>query len=281
MRALRVAYDGTKYRGFQRQPHGDTIEDSIFEGLRALGVEFRDGSPAGYSAAGRTDAGVSARAQTVAIDAPEWLSPRAFNSELPASIRAWASADTSERFHATHDATERRYRYFLYAPERTVDDRRAREAGRRLSGENDFHNFTSDTDGTERAVSVSLDRAGEFLAIDCRAGGFARQLVRRLVSVVEAVARGGRNPEFVSHALATEPLSGPEGIAPAAPEPLVLLDVRYPDTEFERDGRALADAREIFEARRRHRLATAKTAGALTPDPAEWPQRGADPSSDR
>jgi len=77
MRAFRVAYDGEPYRGFQRQPHGDTIEDALFEGLRALGVGFRDGSPAGYAAAGRTDAGVSARAQTVAFEAPDWLSPRA------------------------------------------------------------------------------------------------------------------------------------------------------------------------------------------------------------
>lgn len=264
MRAFRVAYDGTGYRGFQRQPHGETIEDEIFEGLEGLDIEFSDGSPVGYAAAGRTDAGVSARAQTVAFDAPAWLSPRAFNSELPASIRAWASADTHEGFHATHDATERWYRYFLYAPEAAVDDGRAREAGRRLSGQKDFHNFTPDSDGTERTVSVSVRREGEFLLIDCRAGGFARQLVRRLASVVEAVGRGDRDAEFITRALGTEPLPGPEGIAPAAPEPLVLLRVRYPDIEFERDDRALADAREIFGARRRHRLATAETAGALT-----------------
>lgn len=269
MRAFRVAYDGEPYRGFQRQPHGDTIEDALFEGLRALGVGFRDGSPAGYAAAGRTDAGVSARAQTVAFEAPDWLSPRAFNSELPASIRAWASADTHEGFHATHDATERRYRYFLHAPTGSIDDERAREAGRRLSGENDFHNFTPDTDGTERSLSASVRRDGEFLVIDCRAGGFARQLVRRLVSVVEAVGRGDRDPGFITRALGADPLSGPEGIAPIAPEPLVLLDVRYPDVEFERDARALAGAREIFGSRRRHRLATARTAGALTPPPDE------------
>ena len=269
MRAFRVAYDGEPYRGFQRQPHGDTIENALFEGLRALGIDFRDGSPVGYAAAGRTDAGVSARAQTVAFEAPDWLSPRAFNSELPASIRAWASADTHEGFHATNDAAERCYRYFLHAPEGSIDDERAREAARRLSGDKDFHNFTPDTDGTERSLSVSVRRDGEFLVIDCRAGGYARQLVRRLVTTVEAVGRGDRAPGFINRALGTDPLSGPEGIAPAAPEPLVLLEVHYPDVEFEQDARALASAREIFESRRRHRLATARTADALTPKPDE------------
>jgi tRNA pseudouridine38-40 synthase len=263
MRAFRVAYDGTDYRGFQRQPHGETVEDAIFAGLRALGVAFGDGAPVGYAAAGRTDAGVSARAQTVAFDAPEWLSPRAFNSELSPSIRAWAAADVPDGFHATHAAAERRYRYFLHAP--AVDDELAREACRRLSGERNFHNFTPDDAGTVRDLSMSTRREDEFLVLDCVSGGFARQLVRRLVSIVEAVARGTRDPAFVTRALGPEPLSGPEGIAPAAPEPLVLLDVAYPGVEFEADDDALASAREIFDRRRRRRLAAARVADSLTP----------------
>lgn len=264
MRAFRVAYDGSGYRGFQRQPHGETIEDAMFAGLRSLGVEFGEGAPAGYAAAGRTDAGVSARAQTVAFDAPAWLSPRAFNSELPTSIRAWAAADVPDDFHATHDAAERRYRYFLHAP--TADDELARDACRRLSGERDFHNFTPDDTGTVRDLSVSIRRDGGFLVIDCRAGGFARQLVRRLVTGIESVARGLREPAFIDRALDPKPLSGPDGIAPAAPEPLVLLDVSYPGVEFEADAEALSIAREIFERRRTRRLATARVAGSLVDD---------------
>ena len=147
-----------------------------------------------------------------------------------------------------------------------VDDGLAREACRRLSAEADFHNFTPDDEGTERAVSVSPRRDGAFLVIDCRAGGFARQLVRRLVSVVEAVARGVRDPSFINRALGSEPLSGPDGIAPAAPEPLVLFDVSYPGVDFEIDGDALESAREVFGARRRERLAAARVAGSLVPD---------------
>ena len=267
MRAFRVAYDGSEHRGFQRQPHGETIEDELFGALRALGVDFEGGSPVGYAAAGRTDAGVSARAQTVAFEPPSWLSPRAMNGELPASIRAWAAAETDERFHATHDAAERIYRYFLYAP--TVDDELARTACRRLSGANDFHNFTPDEAGTERTVSVSARRDGPFLVVECRAGGFARQLVRRLVTAIEAIARGRRELSFVDRALGAEPLSGPEGVAPAAPEPLVLADVTYPGIEFEIDGRALESAREVFEGRRRRRLAAARVAGSLTDGDAE------------
>ncbi|MCQ4334001.1 tRNA pseudouridine(38-40) synthase TruA [Natronomonas sp. F2-12] len=261
MRAFRLAYDGTEYRGFQRQPHGETVEDALFDALLDLEVEFEDGSPVGYAAAGRTDAGVSARAQTVAFGAPAWLSPRALNGELPASVRAWAAADVPEPFHATHDAAARAYRYFLYAPE--ADDGLAEKAATELSGEHDFHNFTPDDEGTERALSVSVRRDGAFLVVDCRAGGFARRLVRRLVSVLDAVAAGKRPPEFIDRALAPAPLSGPRGIGSAAPEPLVLVDVRYPGVEFGVDDRALDAVREVFERRRRRRLAGARVAGEL------------------
>lgn len=264
MRAFRVAYDGTGYRGFQRQPHGETVEDALFEALESLGIPFEEDVPAGYSAAGRTDAGVSARAQTVAIDAPEWLTPRAFNSELSADIRAWAHADVGGDFHATHEAVERTYRYFLYAPD--VDDKQAERAAGRLSGDHDFHDFTPDETGTERDLTVRLRRDGPFLLVDCVADGFARQLVRRVVSAVESVGMGEREPVFLDRALAAEPLEGPEGIAPAAPEPLVLLDVAYPGLRFEVDEAAAESAREVFAERRRTRLATARVAGALPPE---------------
>jgi tRNA pseudouridine38-40 synthase len=264
MRAFRVAYDGADYRGFQRQPHGQTVADTLFDALATLDIPFEGGAPVGYSAAGRTDAGVSARAQTVAIEAPEWLTPRALNSELPADIRAWAHADVSEDFHATHDAAERTYRYFLYAPD--IDDERAEQAAGRLSGVHDFHNFTPDDTGTERDLTVRLRRDGPFLLVDCIAGGFARQLVRRVVSTVEAVGLGEREPAFLDRALGDDPLEGPDGIAPAAPEPLVLLDVAYPGIEFVVDEEAAESAREVFGERRRRRLAEARVAGALAPE---------------
>ena len=60
MRAFRVAYDGRPYSGFQRQPDVPTVEDTLLDALRALGVFEGSDVPPGYAAAGRTDAGVSA-----------------------------------------------------------------------------------------------------------------------------------------------------------------------------------------------------------------------------
>ena len=151
MRAYRVAYDGRAFHGFQRQPDVPTVSDALLDALVSLDViPASDGpsrpTPPGYAAAGRTDAGVSALAQTVAFDAPDWLTPRAFDARLPDAVHVWAASDTADTpdtadttdtadtadtpdtgdtpddFHATHDAHRRRYRYFLPAPPGTLAD---------------------------------------------------------------------------------------------------------------------------------------------------------------
>ncbi|MFB6308309.1 MAG: tRNA pseudouridine(38-40) synthase TruA, partial [Haloarculaceae archaeon] len=231
MRAFRIAYDGRPYHGFQRQPDVATVEDELLAALDRLDVLAGDRTvPDGYAAAGRTDAGVSALAQTVAFEAPDWLTPAAFNGELPADVRAWASAPAPDDFHATHDATSREYTYYLHAPD--AADGRARAALDRLAGEHDFHNLTPDERGTVRDLDPSISRDGEFLVLELTAGGFARQLVRRLVSVVAEIATGDAELDRIDRVLAPEPLSGPDGVPPAPAEPLVLTGVAYPDLSF-------------------------------------------------
>ncbi|ELY61487.1 tRNA pseudouridine synthase A [Natronococcus amylolyticus DSM 10524] len=278
LRAFRIAYDGSDYYGFQRQPDVPTVEDALFDALRAHGVLESDArKPAGYAAAGRTDAGVSALAQTVGLEAPSWLTPRAFNGELPADVRAWAAADPADGFHATHHATRREYTYHLYAPpanrgeenepardgRAAVDDDRFRAACDALSGTHDFHNLTPDDRNTERSPTLEAMRDGDYLVVTVSAGGFARELVRRLVSLAESVGTGERSFADLERALEPESLPGHEGIAPAPPEPLVLADVDYPDLAFEVDEDAAASARAVFDRRRVERRTGSRVAGQL------------------
>jgi tRNA pseudouridine38-40 synthase len=262
VRAFRLAYDGRPFYGYQRQPSVPTVEDALFDGLRALGVLDEEAEkPAGYAAAGRTDAGVSAVAQTVAFDCPDWCTPRALNAELPASVRAWAAADVSKAFHATHHAVERAYVYDLYAP--AADASLARAAADALSGEHDFHNLTSDDRGTVRDLSVTVEPDGEFLVLSVSADGFPYNLVRRLASLVYAVAAGDRSLSDVETILGPDPVTGPEGVPAAPPEPLVLERVVYPEVTFERDPQAVESAANVFERRRRDGLVRARVAGRV------------------
>jgi tRNA pseudouridine38-40 synthase len=262
-RAFRIAYDGAPFHGFQRQPDVPTVEDALFDALRELGVCGDE--PTNYSAAGRTDAGVSAAAQTVAFDCPGWCDPAALNGALPESIRAWASAD-AVGFHATHDARQREYVYVLHTE--GIDADRAREAAERLSGEHDFHNLTSDGSGTVRDLDVRIDGDGASLDVTVRAGGFPRQLVRRLVSLLRSVASGAAPLSKVGDVLGPDRIEGPEGVPPAPAYPLYLADVRY-GLSFTVAPGAAADARERFERRRIEHAVRSRVAGAIAGEVAD------------
>jgi tRNA pseudouridine38-40 synthase len=250
MRAYRIAYDGRPFYGYQRQPDVPTVENTLFAGLSAIDVvESADEVPPNYAAAGRTDAGVSAVAQTIAFEAPAWCTPAAFNAELPGSIRAWAAADVGSSFHPTRDATRRAYVYHLHAPD--ADDDAAATAAAALAGEHDFHNLTSDEDHTVRDVSARVEREGEFLTIQVTAGGFPRGFVRRFVGVLSQVAVEGEPPiARAEEVLGEEPLQGGRGVPRMPPEPLVLTEVAYPGVAFEADEQAAETAREVFDDQR-------------------------------
>jgi tRNA pseudouridine38-40 synthase len=246
--AYRLAYDGREYHGFQRQPAVQTVEGELSAALTELEVLLpEDDVPSDYAAAGRTDAGVSALQQTIGFSGPEWLTPRALNSALPDAIHVWARTEVPPDFHATHDAVRRRYVYHLFAPKSDLE--RAQSAARRLSGEHDRHNLTQDDAGTIREMTITVSQDGPLLLVECAADGFLHELVRRTASLIRAVALGAAPLERVDRVLSATPLSGPDGIAPAPPEPLVLTDVRYPNIEFELDADAVQRARHTMRTR--------------------------------
>lgn len=248
-RAFRIAYDGGPFRGFQRQPDQPTVEGCLWEAFAALDVVP---DAAGYAAAGRTDAGVSALAQTVALRCPAWLDVPALNGALPPTVRAWAHADPDTPFHPRHDATSRAYTHVVHAP--GIDLDRVVAAAGWLEGGHDFRHLTADREATSRRVTaVDVRRADPFLEVTVRAPGFLRQQVRRMVTLLVEVGAGERDRAVVEGILAGEPLPGHEGIRPADPAGLVLVDVAYDDLEFEPAGaRAHAAFREqsIGAARR-------------------------------
>ncbi|AWB27724.1 tRNA pseudouridine(38-40) synthase TruA [Halococcoides cellulosivorans] len=251
MRAFRIAYDGRPFYGFQRQPDVPTVSDAILDAVADLDIAGADHVPSGYAAAGRTDRGVSAIAQTVAFEAPEWCSAAALDGRLPETVHAWAHSDAPEAFHATHDATERTYRYYLYAPDRDLD--RAQRAADWCSGEHDFHNLTPDDRGTVRDLSIGVEREDDFLVVTVASDGFPRSLVRRLVTLLDSVAAGTADRDRVMRVLGPAPIDGPEGVPPAPPEGLVLAEVCYPGLDFRirEDLGAVRDA--IAERHRDHR----------------------------
>lgn len=244
--ALLVAYDGTGFRGFARQPQRRTVQGLVEEALSQL-VRV----PIRTTGAGRTDAGVHAAGQVVSFEAPdgtepEWLAHR-LNRRLAPEISIRAAAEVPETFDARHSARRRLYEYHLYrsatrdpfidrfvvwAPGR-LDIRAMRRAGRAFVGEHDFSSFCRRGEGSmgRRIRSITIRAsAPERLVVRFVADSFCHQMVRSIVGFLLEVGRGRRSAEDAVGAIAARDRSAAGPVAPA--KGLVLLEVRYAADPF-------------------------------------------------
>jgi tRNA pseudouridine38-40 synthase len=246
LRALKLtlAYDGTRYAGWQVQPGRQTVQGMVEGALRQILRE-----PVAVVGSGRTDAGVHALAQvahvrtTAAVPADRIL--RALAGLLPHDIAVLRVEDVHPSFHAQHDVVSKRYRYRIAAsPVVSPFDRRyvwqvywrlrvatMRREVQALRGRHDFRAFQKSgrpvKDTRRRIFDARLiARRGGGLAIEVEADGFLYGMMRAIVGTVVAVGSGKLPPGTVARALKTGDRSLCGQAAPA--RGLFLVSVTYP-----------------------------------------------------
>ncbi len=205
---ITVAYDGTAYAGWQAQPSGHTVQQTIQAAIAAISAET-----VVVHGSGRTDAGVHARAQEAHFDTTAMLPPavwqRGLNALLPPDIRVNRVAVVAPDFHARRSATVKEYRYLIWnavvVPPflrcyRTpvhdpIDITSMRAAATVLIGRHDFGAFTAnpnrevaDTVRTLEALSVS--RRGAEITLRAVGDGFLYKMVRSLAGYLIRVGTG-------------------------------------------------------------------------------------------
>jgi tRNA pseudouridine38-40 synthase len=239
---LTIAYDGTRFVGWQRQGDGESIQRLIEQAL----APFQDAGT-GVHGAGRTDAGVHALGQvasarvTCSHDTATLV--RALNARLPADIRVLAVEDAGPAFHARFSARGKTYRYQIRnAPIVSPFERlwvwhvpeplsvAAMNAGAAcLVGTHDFAAFRSTGTGvasTVRTIVRSAWRDDDGLLVYEVAGdGFLRHMVRAIVGTLVEVGRGWRSADDVARLLAGG--SRDDAGATAPPHGLFLVAVDY------------------------------------------------------
>lgn len=248
---LTVAYDGTNYAGWQIQPSEPTLQAALVEAWRAI-----TGEDATMTASGRTDAGVHALGQVVGLATesklPEERLLRALNAKLPGDIVVRNVEPAPDRFHATHDALRKLYRYQIHNSRvRPLMERNYRwhypqplnliamqHAASLMVGRRDFASF--ETSGSERSSTVRTlthvrveqgGAAGERIDIDVEGDGFLYNMVRGIVGTLIEVGRGARQREWISEVLAAKDRRAAGPNAPA--HGLVLVRVDYADGSHE------------------------------------------------
>jgi tRNA pseudouridine38-40 synthase len=257
---LLIAYDGTEFQGWQRQPSAPTVQACLESALaRVLGES------AAVHGSGRTDAGVHALNQVAnfqtacSIPCPNLV--KALNDALPPSVRVKEAGEAGAGFHARHAARSKTYRYrILQAPVCSpfqwrfvwhypfpLDARRMAEATKLFEGEHDFTSFAAAAGNDELAeagkdwalrphaapgrvrtiFSSRLLRRSRppLLIYQVSGSGFLHHMVRNIVGTLVEVGRGKWERRDVARILAgrDRTLAGPT--APA--QGLCLMKVEY------------------------------------------------------
>ena len=239
-----VHYDGSGFHGWQVQPRERTVQGDLEACLERL-----LGEPVRIDAAGRTDTGVHAVAQEIALDAPRrWTADdlrRALNALLPADIWVEAVGDAAPDFHPRFQATGRRYEYLvgvrpdavsplwahrLWAVCQPLDLTVLLSASSHILGAHDFTGL-SKAGQPERGTECQVERAewtngGEGrLCFTILADRFLHHMVRYIVGTLVETALGRRGPGDLEGLL-----SGDGDVRPPIPAPpcgLYLTGVRY------------------------------------------------------
>ena len=240
---LTLCYDGTRYRGWQRQGNTrDSIQEKLEEILGRLLQQ-----PVELAASGRTDAGVHARMQVCSFRAETPLPPdrllRELRSHLPEDIGAVSLEEAPSRFHARLSCREKTYlyrvwnseapnvfqrRYQAVVPE-ALDLERMRAAAALLCGKHDFAAFCSRKSGKKSTVrclrSIEIRREGDEVQLFFTGDGFLYNMVRILTGTLLEMGTGARLPEEIPAVLASRERSAAGFTAPA--RGLTLWALRY------------------------------------------------------
>jgi tRNA pseudouridine38-40 synthase len=241
--ALGIEYDGSRFQGWQRLAHGDTVQAAVEAAL-----SFVADHPVEVVCAGRTDSGVHARCQVVHLDTASDRTPYALqqggNSRLPGSVAILWCQPVPQDFHARYSARARRYRYtllnrpmraamhrdYLTWERQPLDADAMHAAAQALVGEHDFSAFRTvhcQAPHANRHVhEILVSRDGDRVQIEVEANAFLHHMVRNIVGSLLLVGRGERPGEWIAELLAgrNRLVAGPT----APSNGLVFVGPRYP-----------------------------------------------------
>jgi len=211
--AMKVAYDGSKFYGWQVQPQGITVQQCLQDVLSQIAKQSIV-----VIGAGRTDTGVHALGQVAHFDFPENMTTQqmllAVNSRLPQSVQVLQVEQVAPDFHARYDAISRTYHYVItlaktpfnvdykaWLPRYKLDVVSMRACIPFFLGKHDFTSFAKPNPKVPNRVceikEMSIELA-EDIIIKVTADRFLHNMVRRIVGAMIAVSHKGLPPDVIA-----------------------------------------------------------------------------------
>lgn len=220
---LTIAYDGSRYQGWQRQPDTDLTVQGTLERI----ISEMKGYPVEVNGSGRTDGGVHAQAQTASIILPGKVEEdefrRTLNDALPGDIRVLDVALVKNGFHARYSAKGKCYEYtvdtrkkadvftrkYCYHYPEVLEIEAMEKAAGYLTGKHNFAAFTDrneDQSAVRTIYEIQIKTNGEMpggkIKIIYKGNGFMYHMVRILTGTLLEVGTGARRAEDIPELLA-------------------------------------------------------------------------------
>ena len=230
---LKLAYDGTRYHGWQIQENAVTVQQVFQEALCKVTGRQED-----LKACSRTDTGVHAREFCVSLKTespiPEERLVAALNHYLPQDMAVRSCQRVGEGFHARYSCKGKEYCYEIWNhPVREpflagralhywypIDEALLDQAARHYLGSHDFSSFcTLDKrergDLTRRVFTSRVERRGDLVMFTVGADGFLYNMVRIMVGTLLRVQQGKFSPEDIPGILEAKDRKAAGPTAPA------------------------------------------------------------------
>ncbi|BFG40949.1 hypothetical protein CerSpe_272220 [Prunus speciosa] len=253
--ALKVMYFGQRFYGFAAEAQMDpTIESEIFKALEKTRLLVGDKKESHYSRCGRTDKGVSAVGQVIALYLRSNLKEtcenneegeidyvRVLNRALPDDIRVFGWCPVPLGFNARFSCLGREY-YYLFWGE-NLNLLAMESAGRKFVGEHDFRNFCKmdalNVHNYRRKVTsfaispcdVRFDE-NQLWAIKIKGSAFLWHQVRCMVAVLFLIGQGHESPDVIDALLDIDRIPRKPQYSMASEIPLVLQSCEFEGLNF-------------------------------------------------
>lgn len=241
--ALGVEYDGSRFFGWQYQPHARSVQEDLEAALSKVANH-----PVRVVCAGRTDSGVHATGQVIHFDSDSDRTERSWllgcSVNLPDDISlSWAKPMAGD-FHARFKAESRQYRYVIFNRDtrfsllnrkvtwvrQSLHVEKMQAAAQDLIGQHDFSSFRAIACQAKHPVrtihSINLHRYAEFIYLDIVANAFLHHMVRNIAGVLISIGKEDKPVSWVSDLLEARDRRVGGVTAPA--DGLYLVAVNYP-----------------------------------------------------
>src|SRR3989338_5526102 len=245
---LTIAFDGTRYEGWQSQRTGKTLQE-VFE--KILAQLFKVPTP--IIGSSRTDSGVHAEGFVAHFKTKSRLTDqaiqKALNFYLPKDIVVLSAGTVRPDFHARFDAKSKIYRYTILTRKTRpifeapyvlwhpypLNVMLMKQAAGTLKGRHDFRAFSNkDVEkSTVRTIKkISVARRKDRITVTLEADGFLKQMVRVIIGTLLEVGSGKMAPQKITQILKSKDRNqaGPT----ARPHGLTLVKVTYASTSSSR-----------------------------------------------